>query len=59
MTLASASAPGSMVTASFGVAVTIPAGDMTQEALVQAADRALYRAKNEGRNRVAADELKT
>ena len=40
------------MTASFGVAE----GDRSLEALIDRADSALYRAKNEGRNRVAVDE---
>jgi diguanylate cyclase (GGDEF)-like protein len=46
-------APGGVVTASIGVAaVTRPPVDV--EALLQAADQALYRAKAAGRNRVCA-----
>ncbi len=40
------------MTASFGVA----AGDRSLESLIDRADAALYRAKNEGRNRVAIDQ---
>ena len=39
------------ITASFGVATYPQHGD-TREALVSAADKALYKAKNDGRNRV-------
>jgi diguanylate cyclase (GGDEF)-like protein len=39
------------VTASFGVASSLPAAFLTPEALVGAADAALYRSKTEGRNR--------
>ncbi|MBX3724738.1 MAG: diguanylate cyclase [Xanthomonadales bacterium] len=44
-------------TASVGIAVADPAGDTTPAALLAHADRALYRAKTEGRDRsvVAAD----
>lgn len=44
-----------MVTASLGVAVS-PRGDVTPDTLIRAADRALYRAKQRGRNRVELAE---
>ncbi len=44
------------VTASIGVASTIPDGKSGPEALVLEADRALYRAKKTGRNRVTLAE---
>ena len=42
------------VTASMGVAASLPAGTLDLEGLLRAADEALYRAKNEGRNRVCS-----
>ena len=44
------------LTASFGVASGFPSG---HEELIREADEALYRAKNEGRNRVVATEIDT
>ena len=44
--------PSGRLTASVGVAWVVPASDLRQEDLVEAADLALYQAKTEGRNRV-------
>lgn len=43
-----------VVTVSVGVAITVPTSQMRKEALLDAADAALYRAKENGRNRVEA-----
>jgi predicted signal transduction protein with EAL and GGDEF domain len=49
-----AGSPGhGRVTVSLGVAALVPGPSATDDELVKAADQALYRAKHEGRNRVA------
>lgn len=40
------------VTLSLGVASVVPDNEMEPEDLIEAADRALYKAKEDGRNRV-------
>jgi diguanylate cyclase (GGDEF)-like protein len=51
-----AEAPPVSITSSFGVAATEPGEPISAEALVRAADHALYRAKRRGRNRVEVAE---
>ncbi len=48
------SAVSSFVTASLGVATMVPARDVSPRELIIRADKALYRAKQEGRNRAIA-----
>ncbi|WLI90321.1 diguanylate cyclase [Massilia sp. R2A-15] len=45
-------APGGLVTMSLGVATIVPSKASSPEALIEKADKALYAAKNDGRNRV-------
>ncbi|MNT73395.1 Phytochrome-like protein cph2 [compost metagenome] len=45
---------GGIVTVSIGVATAIPQDDESAAGLVEAADAAVYQAKEAGRNRVAA-----
>lgn len=49
--------PLGRITASFGVATGVPESGQTPDALIEAADLALYRAKTEGRNRVRAGKV--
>ena len=44
-----------VVTISLGAATAVPRDETSPVALVAAGDQALYRAKQEGRNRVALD----
>jgi diguanylate cyclase (GGDEF)-like protein len=50
--LANTGSPFGHVTASFGIASAVPMPETTPLSLVDAADRALYQAKDEGKNRV-------
>ena len=45
------------VTVSLGVVTSFPGQTDTPDDLILAADRALYRSKNEGRNRVSVERL--
>lgn len=53
LAIAHPAAPDGVVTISVGVASVVPGDDTSIEALVREADRALYTAKSDGRNRVS------
>jgi diguanylate cyclase (GGDEF)-like protein len=48
---------GPVVTGTFGVATAMPTPSLSMQTLVETADRALYEAKNAGRNRVIGRQL--
>ena len=54
LSIANDGSPFRYVTASFGVGSVVPAENVEQDTLIAAADRALYRAKGDGRNCVRA-----
>lgn len=54
--IAHADAPQGMLTLSIGIATAIPDSSIRHEALVEAADNALYRAKHNGRNCIGVAE---
>src|SRR5213075_2530345 len=49
--------PSQCLTASVGLAAAIPIDGLSSEKLIEAADRALYAAKDAGRNKVRSAEV--
>ena len=55
--LAHSMSPFGIITVSIGVALIVPTVETAKETLVQAADEALYHAKDNGRNRVVCAQI--